>query len=180
MAQERMGEKSVAGNLVEDPRRITTPAGRELVTLRLAENQRRFNREAREWEDTGASFYDVAIDNERLGNNVESSLHKGDHVRVDGNYSVEPYVTNEGEPGLNRRIWANDVAASLRFDAVEIGAPEHERGPDVGVEAQQLAREQQVGVTSEAQQLQREAEESWAVAQQQQAQQPGQPGPSGG
>lgn len=180
MAQERMGEKSVAGNLVDDPKRVTTPAGRELVTMRLAENQRRFNREAQEWEDGETYFYDVAVDNARMGNNVEQSLSQGDHVRVTGNYSVEPFVTREGEPGLNRRIWAHDVAPSLRFNAAEI-VPERDRAVEQSVEQQGPAAgvEQQVA-TSEAEKLRREAEQSWAAVQTQQQSPAPQQGPGVG
>lgn len=115
------------------------------------------------------ALLDVAVDNARIGNNVEQSLSQGDHVRVTGNYSVEPFVTRDGEPGMNRRIWAHDVAPSLRFNAVEV-VPDRDleveqdvekRGPAAGVEQQ--------GVTSGAEKLRREAEESWAVAQSQQS-----------
>ncbi|MGQ7788310.1 single-stranded DNA-binding protein [Nesterenkonia sp. K-15-9-6] len=180
MAQEKLGEKSVSGNLVDDPKQVTTPAGKDLTVLRLAENHRRFNRDSQEWEDAGATFYDVAMDNQRLGNNVQQSLSKGDFVRVTGNYSVEPFVTREGEAGLNRRIWANDVAPSLRYSAVEM-VPERSQEAERAVQQQgpQMSQEQQVQheMTPEGERLRREAEQSWAVHQSQQPTGPGHQGP---
>ncbi|WP_413543329.1 single-stranded DNA-binding protein [Citricoccus nitrophenolicus] len=122
-----MGKKTVQGNLTGDPRHVRSKSGQELVVMTVAENGRRFNEESREWEDTDPTFYDVAMDRSQLRENVLSSLHKGDRVTVTGNYQVGAYSTSTGEPGLNHRIWAEDVAASMQYNPVTVLPRDHNR-----------------------------------------------------
>ncbi|WMY80035.1 single-stranded DNA-binding protein [Citricoccus sp. I39-566] len=151
-----MGKKTVQGNLTGDPRPVRTKAGQDLVVMTVAENRRRFNEDSRAWEDTEAKFYDVAMDRAQLCENVLASLHKGDRVTVTGDYRVGAYATSTGQPGLNHRIWAEDVAASMQFNPVAVlprdrdqdgahrtGAPEQavQTGAAAGVDPAQLTPE---------------------------------------
>lgn len=125
MPSPRIKDFSVSGNLVNDPERVVTPQGKELVTFRLAENLRAKDPQTGEYVDAGANYYDVALDttNRRLGNlpfNVEQSLRKGHMVTIKGDYRAEAYVTKDGNPGLNHRIWAEDVSPSLKFASVTV------------------------------------------------------------
>ncbi|MGW9550886.1 single-stranded DNA-binding protein [Citricoccus zhacaiensis] len=115
-----MGKKTVQGNLTGDPRQVQTKAGQKLVVFKMAENHRKYDEADQQWKDAEPTFYDVAVDRERLAANVLNSVHKGDRVTVAGNYQVDAYATSTGEPGLNHRIWAEDVAASLQHNQVEI------------------------------------------------------------
>jgi single-strand DNA-binding protein len=115
-----VGKKTVHGNLTGDPRPVRTKAGQELVVMTVAENARRFNEDSRQWEDTGATFYDVAVDRAQLRENVLASLRKGDRVTVTGDHRVGAYATSTGKPGLNHRLWADDVAASMQFNPVAV------------------------------------------------------------
>ncbi|REE02305.1 single-stranded DNA-binding protein [Citricoccus muralis] len=124
---ESVGKKTVQGNLTGDPRQVQTKAGQDLVVFKMAENHRRFNEDSRKWEDTDPTFYDVAVDRPRFGENVLASLHKGDRVTVSGNYQVGAYSTSTGEPGLNHRIWAEDVAASMQYNPVTVLPRNHHR-----------------------------------------------------
>ena len=115
----RLNKHTATGNLVDDP--VTREVnGSKLVTFRLADTPRVFDREANEWKDGEAVFYDVAVKSVRLGENVVGSLAKGNRATVTGNYEAVPYVNKEGSPGLNHRVWADEVSASLEFATVEI------------------------------------------------------------
>ncbi|KAA9394172.1 single-stranded DNA-binding protein [Kocuria coralli] len=107
----------VTGNLVDDPKTITTNAGKDMTVFDLAENTR--VREGEQWVDGETNYYSVGVSNERLGRNVESSLRKGDRVKVEGTLSSSPFVRNNGEAGINHRVFADDVAPSLRWHTAE-------------------------------------------------------------
>ena len=124
---ESVGKKTVHGNLTGDPRQVQTKTGHDMVVFKMAENHRQFNESSRQWQDSDPTFYDVAVDRDRLGANVLSSLHKGDRVTVSGNYQVGAYSTSTGQPGLNHRIWAEDVAASMQYNPVTVLPRDHNR-----------------------------------------------------
>lgn len=123
--------KTIQGNLVDDPKQIPTQNG-PMVVMTVAEQNQRFDRDSQQYVDMDPTYYDVGISREKLGQNVLASVHKGDRVSVTGNYAVEPYVSKKGEPGLNHRIWAEDVSASMQFNQVQV-APRPE--PAAGREA---------------------------------------------
>ena len=117
----RLEKHTVTGNLTADP--VTRKVGEsELVTFRLADTPRIFDREAKAWKDGETVYYDVAVRNAKLGGNVQGSLHKGNRATVTGNYEAVANVTKDQKPKpvLNHRIWAEDVSASLEFATVVI------------------------------------------------------------
>lgn len=111
-----LGKKSVTGNLVRDPKRVTPDNGIPLTVLRVIENHRVFDRDQQQWIDGESTGYDVAIGQDRLAKNALDGLKKGDLVTVRGQYSVDSYVTKRGEAGLNHRLWAHDVSISMFND----------------------------------------------------------------
>lgn len=113
----RLDKHTVTGNLVADP---VIRGEAKLVTFRLADTPRFFDREASEWKDGETVFYDVAVRNARLGENVTASLRTGNRVTVAGNYEAVANITKEQKPVLNHRLWADDVSASLDFATVAI------------------------------------------------------------
>lgn len=133
--REGLGDTTVRGNLVDDPRRVTTKANKPMVVARLADTPRVYDREMQKWKDGATAYYDVAIDAEKrpqLAANVESSLRKGHDVVMSGRHSVEPYIGNDGEPKIGHRLWADNVSASLAWTPVEI--PVRDRGTDRGLD----------------------------------------------
>lgn len=129
----KMGDTTVTGNLVDDPREVSTRDGRTFTAMRVLENQRTFDREQQQWVDGETVGYDVAIQNDRLRQHALQGLSKGDRVTVRGNYEVSPYVSqNTGEAGLNHRIGARDVSVSMFDDRFEPSvAVEHDPSPTV-------------------------------------------------
>lgn len=121
----RLGEKSVTGNLADDPHKVTTNNGRELTVMRVLENNRQFDREQQQWVDGATTGYDVAVGHERLADNAVTGLQKGDRVTVRGDYQVGSYTNRDGSSGLNHRLWARDVSASMFND--RMAAPGGER-----------------------------------------------------
>jgi len=116
----KIGDRTVTGNLAEDPREITTPDGRTFTAMRIVENRRTFDRDQQQWVDGETVGYDVAIQNEGLRQRALHGLSKGDRVTVRGNCEVSPYVNkNTGEAGMNHRLGAREVSVSMfddRFD----------------------------------------------------------------
>lgn len=105
---------NVAGNLTADPEQITTQAGEQMTVFDLAQNTR-VRDAGGNWTDGETNYYSVGVTNERLGQNVLASLHKGDRVNVEGTLQSSPYVRGNGEAGMNHRIFADDVSPSLRW-----------------------------------------------------------------
>ncbi|HRO31612.1 single-stranded DNA-binding protein [Citricoccus sp.] len=164
-AMESVGKKTVQGNLTGDPRKVRTKAGQELVVMTVAENGRRFNESSRAWEDTEAKFYDVAVERAQLRENVLASLRKGDRVTVTGDYRVGAYATSTGKPGLNHRIWAEDVAASMQFNPVAVLPREpHRDGASVASSPEQ-SRKHSAGQGLRPEELTPEAFAEWSAGQ---------------
>jgi single-strand DNA-binding protein len=115
----RLDKHTVTGNLVDDPV-VRDVKGSQLVTFRLADTPRLFDRETNAWKDGEPVFYDVAVKGARLGGNVVESLTKGNRATITGNYEAVPYVAKDGTAGMNHRVWAEEVSASLDFASVKI------------------------------------------------------------
>ncbi|MFW0120373.1 single-stranded DNA-binding protein [Rothia sp. P5764] len=117
---------TVTGNLAADPRKIDREDGSYLVVLAVAESRSYWDAQVEDWRKTDPVYYNVALDSndKSLGNmpdNVLASVKKGDMVTVAGQYQATPYISNKtGEPGINHRIWAKDVSASMKFATVAI------------------------------------------------------------
>lgn len=116
----KMGDTTVIGNLVDDPREFTAANGRTFTAMRIIENRRTFDREQQQWVDGEKVGYDVAIQNDRLQQRVLHGLSKGDLVNVRGNYEIRPYINKKtGEAEINHRLVAREVSVSMfddRFD----------------------------------------------------------------
>lgn len=150
MSRPRINDFTVTGNLARDPQIFDREDGSMMVVLTVAENRRVFNEETAAWEDTAPVYYQAGLDtrNRSLGNlaqNAAASLKKGDMVSVKGNYEATPYTNkNTGEMGINHRIWATDVAPSLKFATVEITRNEPSQSA-----AAEMAAEAEMGVDPE-------------------------------
>lgn len=113
-----VGKSAVKGRVVNEPEEIETGNG-PLVTFRLAENKRFFDRDAQQWRDAAATYYDVGISKEQLRSNVLASVEKGQQVTVEGNHQVKSFATRDGETGIGHRLYATDVSPSLEWDSLQ-------------------------------------------------------------
>lgn len=118
MKPTKLGAKTIQGNLVEEPRMVQT-ATSEFLALRVAETQSKFDRDTQAWAEQDPTYYDVAVRPGAMADNIQASLHKGHAVAITGNYQVEAWSTGD-KAGLNHKVFANDVSASLRFNEVDV------------------------------------------------------------
>lgn len=119
---------TVSGYVANDPKMITAKSGRELAVFSVGENKRYFDRDSQEWQDGKTTYYEVAVGQEGLRQNVAASLQKGQRVTVDGQYSAKPYLDREGAPQVGNQLWAKDVSASMMHEAQHRGEPAVDRG----------------------------------------------------
>lgn len=126
-----MGSKLVTGNLATDPS-LMGSGENTWTKIRLAEQQRELVRGA--WQDGEKVFYDVAIRDKQLGEHILKSVIRGDRITAIGNYTIEPYLDANGNNGINHRLYAYEVAASLKFNDVKL-----ERTPNPNYGPQQTA-----------------------------------------
>ena len=94
-----MNKLTIIGNLVADPEKRVTQAGKDVCTFRVAVNRRGTDQ---------ADFFRVSAWGE-LGNNCAKYLEKGKKVAVVGSVSVSTYTNKNGEAAANLEVMAQDV-----------------------------------------------------------------------
>ena len=99
---------TVIGNLVRDPE--TKGDSGSIVKMRIASNER--IQENNEWKNGDVAYFDVACF-KTLGENVLSSLKKGDRVVVHGRLKYREFQRKTGEKGHDYEILANEVGSAL-------------------------------------------------------------------
>lgn len=126
----RVKDFHVTGNLVDDPKEIEA-GDRMLTVFDLAENTRVFDRESNQWRNGAPNYFAVAVEDPRMAENIRESLQKGQRVTVAGTMNAHPYVTSQGQPGLENRIWADEVSPSLKWAVAQVSpdAQAQSRGP---------------------------------------------------
>ncbi len=103
---------SLAGNLVDDPTYLITPAGHAVVNLRVAVNNRYQDHMTGEWKD-GDTVYLSVTAWRRLAENTAESLHKGDGVLIIGRLTQRDYTTETGEKRTTYQLDADHIGARL-------------------------------------------------------------------
>lgn len=99
---------TLVGTVIQDLRRRTTTDGAELISFRMASNERRFDRTTGEWVD-GETLYANVTCWRRLVKGVAYALAKGDPVVVTGRLYTRSYEVE----GQRRQ--------STELDAVTVG-----------------------------------------------------------
>lgn len=114
---------TVVGNLVRDPESRGNDGS--ITKMRIASTER--VNDGKEWKDGDTAYFDVACF-KTLGENVLSSLKKGDKVLVHGKLKYREFERKTGEKGHDYEILASDVGLSLskkkRNSTVEISTGE--------------------------------------------------------
>lgn len=83
---------TISGNLTRDPELRSTPSGTAVLSLGVAVNERRKNRQTDEWED-----YPNFVDCTMFGTRAEKLaqyLAKGAKVAIDGRLRYESWESN--------------------------------------------------------------------------------------
>lgn len=120
---------TLEGNLTSDPEYGATESGNDWARFALAINDRRLNQSTGLWEDVGTVYHRVVVFNQQASH-VAHSLRKGDSVVVAGELRFGTYIDREsGQSRETRDVFADNVAASLKFADVEIGRTPKANGP---------------------------------------------------
>jgi len=110
---------AVECTLVADPELRFSPSGVAVASLRLVATDRRFNREANEWEDGDKLWFD-AVCFKQLAENTVESVGKGDRVIVTGKWRTEEWENREGEKRSKISFTCDTVSPSLVFATAKV------------------------------------------------------------
>lgn len=120
---------TIEGNLTGDPEHGAGDTGNEYARFTVAVNDRRLNDTTGRWEDAGTVFHRVVVFNQQ-SRNVADSLRKGDSVLVTGDLRFGTYTDKDtGQTRETRDIVADNVGASLKFQAVDVQRSPKADGP---------------------------------------------------
>ncbi|MDR6866061.1 single-strand DNA-binding protein [Microbacterium resistens] len=104
---------TLVGNIASTPESTQTHSGVEVLTFRLATNNRRFDAKTGDWVDAGTNWYTVSA-YRRLAENARTSLGKGDSVIVTGRLRLREWESN-GRRGMSAEIDAESLGPDLRW-----------------------------------------------------------------
>ncbi|HVL98007.1 MAG TPA: single-stranded DNA-binding protein [Egibacteraceae bacterium] len=119
---------TIVGNLADDPELRFTPAGVPVAAVRVAVNQRFFNKEKGEFDERLDGFFTCNVWRD-MAENVAESLHRGDRVLVTGRLRSRSWETKEGETRWVTEIEADEVCPSLRWARARIEKVSRRRDP---------------------------------------------------
>jgi single-strand DNA-binding protein len=98
---------TVQGNLVADPVQHLTASGAVVVSIRIASNTRRYDKNSGEFRDGDPLYIGVSCWR-NLGGNVMATLRKGDSVVVHGRLQYREY---DDKAGVRRNVHEVDALA---------------------------------------------------------------------
>lgn len=104
---------TLTGIIATDPRTVTTEAGLDIASFRLASTIRRYDRATDTWSDGETNWYTVTAFRAIAGN-VAASVKKGDRVLVTGRLRVRPWQNGE-RSGTTVEIDADALGHDLRW-----------------------------------------------------------------
>ena len=104
---------TLTGIIATDPRVVTTEAGLDIASFRLASTHRRFDRVKDEWVDGDTNWYTVTAFR-ALGANAGQSLHKGERVVVLGRLRVRAWEAGD-KSGTTVEVDADAIGHDLRW-----------------------------------------------------------------
>jgi single-strand DNA-binding protein len=103
---------TMQGNLVADPVQKPGGAAGKVTKFRVAASGRHFDKGVGEWVDSDPVYMDVTCW-KQLGDNVFTTLHKGDTVVVRGRLSYREWEDAEGKRRSSYEVVASSVAPDL-------------------------------------------------------------------
>lgn len=109
---------TLVGNLTRDPELRYTQNGVAQLTLGLAVNHRRMNRQTQQWDEQ-TSYFDVVLWRD-AAENAASSLAKGMRVVATGRLEQRSWDTAEGEKRYKIELVDAEVGPSLRWATAQV------------------------------------------------------------
>jgi single-strand DNA-binding protein len=120
---------TIEGNLTAAPKfGISASTNKPWANFDVAVNSRRYNDEAKEWEDGETIFHKVSAFG-KLASNIQTSLKKGDPVVVVGELEFRDYTDREGNIRESRQVIATVVGPSLKLTTAATGTSLEEASP---------------------------------------------------
>lgn len=127
---------TLVGTIISDLRRRRTAEGAELVSFRLAANERRRDRESGEWHN-GETTYASVTCWRKLVQGVSSSLYKGAPVIVTGRMFTREFQV-DGQPRSSLEVDASAVGPDLARCQVVLMKPPAPAAPEQGDESTEV------------------------------------------
>jgi single-strand DNA-binding protein len=104
---------TLIGIAATDPRTVTTTAGLDIASFRLASTPRRYDRSKDEWVDGDTNWYTITAFRV-LAANVAACVRKGDRVVVTGRLRVRSWESGD-KSGTTVEVDADTVGHDLRW-----------------------------------------------------------------
>ncbi|MGD8193964.1 single-stranded DNA-binding protein [Herbiconiux sp. P18] len=104
---------TLTGVVATEPRHITTNAGLEITSFRLASSQRKFDREQKRWVEADTNWYTVTAFRQ-LAANAASCLKLGQRVLVTGRLRIRDWQNND-KSGTTVEIEAEALGHDLSW-----------------------------------------------------------------
>jgi single-strand DNA-binding protein len=105
---------TLVGTLGTEPELRTTQQGADVVTFRLATNERKRNPDGQGWVDGPTSWFRVTAWS-TLGRNVHGSLHKGQRAVVQGTLRIAEFATESNGTSRTAEVKALAIGHDLAF-----------------------------------------------------------------
>ncbi|MCU1593743.1 MAG: hypothetical protein JWO12_1135 [Frankiales bacterium] len=105
---------TLVGTLGTEPELRTTQQGADVVTFRLATNERKRDPEGQGWVDGPTSWFRISVWN-TLGRNVHASLHKGQRAVVQGTLRIAEFATESNGTSRTAEVKAIAIGHDLTF-----------------------------------------------------------------
>lgn len=134
---------TVIGRLTRDPELRTTKNGKNMCSFAIVANDRRYNENNGQWEDTGSFFVNCsAFDSDwlHIATNIANSLHKGTQVIAQGRIKQEKYTDRSGAERTTDKLVVDSIGPDLRRYGVDVHEPK--RPTDTGFAGSQQPQQQ--------------------------------------
>jgi single-strand DNA-binding protein len=110
---------TIVGNLADDPELRYTPNGVAVANVRVAVNQRFFNKETNAWDERLDGFFTCNVWRDHA-ENIAESLHRGTRVMVTGRLRSRSYEDKDGQTRWVTEIEADEICPSLRWATAKV------------------------------------------------------------
>ena len=139
---------TLTGIVATEPRHLVTGSGLAITSFRLACRQRRFDRVRNSWVDADTNWYTVSSFR-HLAQNVERSVHKGEHVLVTGRLRIRDWE-NQDRAGTSVDVEADAIGHDLAWGTTALvrstpptALEQKDADPAAGAQAEQTESETQ-------------------------------------
>lgn len=118
---------TVIGNLVADPRLKELGQGSVVANFTIASTPRIYNDDTQQWADGETVFLRASAWN-ATARHAQASLMKGSRVIAVGTIKSRTFEGKDGQPRTVEELVVEDLAVSLKFQAVTVERDQQRRG----------------------------------------------------